>query len=189
MHANSCANYCHENASPPYMATDTPSLYVDVWHWKAARTNPMGFADDQHLQSVVDYSSSEVTGRRADEGTSTYMNNGDIAPLFAPADGGLYITSDNIIPFDENADWKAGDTIPGYVLRAPDGSRADVMAKGTYKDGVWTLEITRAKTTSDSVGDQAILDDGSYMVSVAIWDNDHGDKHYKSPMNQVTFSR
>ena len=185
----SCVQFCHEYANPPYMATNSPDDYAEVWHWKAARTNPMGYADDQFIQNVVDSSSGETTGRRSDSGSSSYAANGDAAPEFMPSDGGLFITPDNAAPFNQAAGWKAGDTIPGYILRNPSGSRADVSARGIHKNGRWTLEMSRAKITSGSSEDMAILDGGSYNFSVAIWDNAHEDAHYKSPVQIISFSR
>lgn len=38
--------------------------------------------------------------------------------------------------------WRAGDTVPGYVLREPSGSAADVEAKGELSDGWWKLEVS-----------------------------------------------
>jgi len=37
--------------------------------------------------------------------------------------------------------WKNGDTVPGYVLAQPSGSRADVEAKAQMWDNYWALEL------------------------------------------------
>jgi hypothetical protein len=46
-----------------------------------------------------------------------------------------------ISPTDER--WNVGDRVPGYVHRAALGSAADVLGRGAWEDGEWTLEVRR----------------------------------------------
>ena len=43
----------------------------------------------------------------------------------------------------------AGDTVTKYENREPTGSRADIRAKGAWRDGVWTVEMARRLDTGN----------------------------------------
>ncbi len=51
---DSCQAACHipANASRSVMATVSPGETLDVWHWKATRTNPDCWADDQWIDDT-----------------------------------------------------------------------------------------------------------------------------------------
>ena len=70
-----------------------------------------------------------------------------------------------------------GAIIPGYVLRAPSGSRADVRARGTFSKGRWTVVFTRPLTTAFPGEDRQFegLPTGTtYRFGVAVLDNTGG---------------
>jgi hypothetical protein len=48
--AKGCSILCHEEGK--YMKTSAPGERGDVWHWKAQRSNPVGYADDQMLTDI-----------------------------------------------------------------------------------------------------------------------------------------
>jgi hypothetical protein len=82
------------------------------------------------------------------------------------------IREQNAVPFDANAGWKAGDMVPDYLLSATDatGSAADNKATGVWKDGMWTVVITRPLGLAN--GDDKALKDGSaYNVGFAVHDD------------------
>lgn len=108
---------------------------ADIWYWKAHRSDPQGFADDK-FQQLFNYpmkNSFEVTSksgqkmyirREGDAGHSTYKTQ-------------IYVDNE-------------GDVLERYTLREPDSSRADVRAKGVWKDGRWTIEFARALVTGNA---------------------------------------
>ena len=107
---------------------------ADIWYWKAGRSDPQGFADDkiQRLFSLSMKGTFEVTSksgkkmyilRQGDAGKSTYKTQ-------------IYIDYE-------------GDMVHRYILRQPKSSRADVKAKGVWKDGRWTIEFARALVTGN----------------------------------------
>ena len=50
-----CRVACHEKKGEDgSMATNGPKEFGDLWHWQAQRTNPAGYADDQHIVLVDD---------------------------------------------------------------------------------------------------------------------------------------
>jgi hypothetical protein len=108
---------------------------ADIWYWKSCRTDPQGFADDK-IQRLFNYpvkNSFEVTSksgqkmhiqRLGDTGRSTYKTN-------------IFIDY-------------VGDIVQRYTLRQPQSSRADIKAKGVWKDGSWTIEFARSLFTGNS---------------------------------------
>ncbi len=107
---------------------------ADIWYWKSARTDHAGFADDKsHIYSDLPLQSGRrmvsKSGRRfyllrkGDEGRSAYKSR-------SPAD------------FES-------ERMSGYIFRAPEGSRADVRAKGHWSNGWWTVEFARDLATGN----------------------------------------
>ncbi len=160
-----CAVYCHVG-NPDWdvthdsrMGTNNPGETIDVWHWKAHRTNPTNRAEDKHWVDLtgadeITYEGKQVLKTRladagdgfdsgnAEAGLPKYMDKNDpganVDFLFADA-----------VPFDPNANWSDGDTIPGYILKEGTGSRADVVAVSSYSNGIWIVEFQRSLITDN----------------------------------------
>ncbi len=161
-----CAVYCHVG-NPDWdvthdsrMGTNNPGETIDVWHWKAARTNPKGHADDKHwvdlteadeivyegetvLKTRLADSGSGFDSGNADAGLPKYMHKND------PGANVDFLFTEDAVTFDPNADWSDGDTIPGYVLKEGSGSRADVVTMATYSGGTWVVEFKRSLATNN----------------------------------------
>ncbi|MFQ5607236.1 MAG: ethylbenzene dehydrogenase-related protein [Candidatus Zixiibacteriota bacterium] len=174
-----CATMCHQPTAG-LMATSGGG-HVDVWHWKAARTNPAGFLDDKWWDGVGRGSDAKVT--------SGYTDNLDLiagnTPQFMHSTGTAY-TGDFLfeadkVAFDGNLNW-TGLSIPYYVIDpAATGSRWEVAAKGVYAAGKWTLEMSRSFNTGNP--DDVVLGTGSVQVTVAITDNSGSQHSGSSPFN------
>jgi hypothetical protein len=106
---------------------------ADVWYWKANRTNPAGYSDDksQLLGSQPIKKSTELTstsgkarhlGRYSDAGKSDYTDLKTLTEY-------------------------QGDLVDRYPATTPEGSRADVHAKGSWNGGFRTIEYARALNT------------------------------------------
>jgi hypothetical protein len=155
--------------------------FVDLVQWRANRSNPIGGADDGY---VLEY-------RNFDKGKNHFASNMDNekkVPKFmydaakfktkaASADDigkrDHYLIKDvNAVPFDPNAGWKEGDMLPRYFLQPKDvtGSAADNKAAGTWKDGVWTVVITRPLGLAND-DDKAFKEGGVYTVGFAVHDD------------------
>lgn len=145
-----CAVACHGDMHPL-------KGKADFWHWKATRTDPVSYSDDQYGDS---------TGRSDDDGSSAYDDNGELpTPDFqAPNDPGanapfLYRNVSgklNAVPYS-SAGWKNGDELAAYLNKIPSGSRGDIHAKGKYNDATntWTVEFKRALNTGHA--DDAVI--------------------------------
>ena len=132
---------------------DPEPHHADIWFWKARRTNPSGYADDK-TQSV-----STKPGRDARKIQSAGKN----ALYFRrEADAG-------VAAFDEKlpVEYK-GDRLEKYVPQQPQGSRADVRAKGTWANGQWTIEFARKLDTKHD-DDQAFAPGGTYLFGVSCY--------------------
>lgn len=105
---------------------------ADVWYWKAARTNPAGYSDDKMHRLA------KTAGKKAKELTT---KNGKKRYLMRIGDQGKSASKKQLI-----VDYQ-GDIQDQYLSQAPSGSRADVKAKGVWKEGVWTIEFSRKLNT------------------------------------------
>lgn len=111
------------------------SYTADVWYWKANRTNPAGYADDKH-QILGDYPTEKATELQSATGKSRF--------LVRRSDTGKAAYKE----LKPNA--YQGDILDRYPKSTPEGSRADVEAKGHWKDGFWFIEFKRKLATGNS---------------------------------------
>ncbi|HCE42624.1 MAG TPA: hypothetical protein DET40_03650 [Lentisphaeria bacterium] len=111
---------------PVSLKSDASPEKADVWIWRAGRTDPAGFADDYSMPGK----------NLADDKT------GDGPAEFLPDQGLSCWFSRYFVSFTE-------DSVPRFYQRPPTGSAADVKAKGTWKEGVWTVEFCRKIKTGN----------------------------------------
>jgi len=97
---------------------------LDVWVWRAGRTDPAGSADDM-------FASIPWEGLPEDLSTPLPLQFDEGAPCWTQSHYGDF----------------AGETLPRFVQRTPSGSAGDLKAKGRWAAGLWTLEISRKKRT------------------------------------------
>ena len=171
--------------------------FLDLWHWRAHRSNPIARSDDQYI----------AEGRYGDSGAGPFSTNWDSDTrqpkmMLDPEKTGrnsiawtdlvegtlgfddlYYISEDLAVPFDPSLDWKDGDTIPRRLLRAGRGSRSDITVAGLgrWADGYWDVTLVRAMDTGNAGDDKALLDMGSYDVAMAVHRDATGSRwHYVS---------
>jgi len=135
---------------------------ADMWHWKASRSNPLGLAHDK----ATTISTQKLS--RAYRGTS---RSGTTIYITRPSDSGdkLY-RRQRFRRFVE-------DVMPKYkITEAPQGSVADVEAKGVWADGKWRLELRRKLDTGNP--DDIVFKLGEAIVGgLAIFDHSENDDH------------
>lgn len=106
----------------------------DVWHWKAGRTDPAGYSmDKSHRMTLKD-----PGGKRH----ATTLPDGTTVYILRPEDAGDSATEELPAPAGD-----AASPAPRYRARRPAGSAGNVLARGTWRDGWWTLELARALST------------------------------------------
>lgn len=113
------------------LTADTP-YKADVWYWKSHRTDHAGHADDK-FQVYSPVASQRAKKMRSKSGARFYLSrrgdDGDAAYHGALQDSFV------------------ADELQKYDLRSPTGSRADIRAKGAWKNGMWTVEFRRRLDT------------------------------------------
>ncbi|WP_243360768.1 ethylbenzene dehydrogenase-related protein [Fundidesulfovibrio terrae] len=131
----------HEDA--PYVA--------DEWYWKAHRSDHAGYADDKiQIYSVNPQPYAKPMLSRS--GKVFYLNR--------KGDEGQEAAETILYP------GYAGERVPKFRLVTPDGSRADIRAKGVWKDGRWTVSFAR-KLVTGNADDVAFSLDGAYPFGVS----------------------
>jgi hypothetical protein len=196
-----CAVVCHSPPDVPSkewkFATLTAAEKGDLWHWKAARSNPEHYADDGWLTVAGNPSGSyRETGRRADAGGGGDVNNEteDKAqprymqdPAKKPSAPGFLLYEEAVqIPAD--ALFKAGDVITYRMPTKPDGSRSNVQATGRYADGGWTVMLHRKLATG--YDDDVVFNPRKdYSFAMALFDDSGNDHSKATHAMTLTFGR
>ncbi len=159
---------------------------VDLWHWKAVRTNYMGLMDDNYIAEpdIVRAGHRRYTaGYQTDAKQSgSYTMNWQwyspqkVTPKRLPIDPkwindyqkpALRTATNGFLPWFDTAPYEAekdiypvGTLLPSilYTSNQFEGDRADVRAKAHWQDGIWSLEIFRQLNTG-SANDTVIEND------------------------------
>ena len=156
--------------------------FLDLWHWRSHRANPIGWSDDQFV----------LDRRRSDDGEGAASTNFDddleqpewmfdpdltgqyamswdrIQSLDYTLDDPYYLSEFNSVPFDPDHDWQDGDTIPRRFLTEPEGSRAAIFSQATIDNGRWTVELRRALDTGSPEDDKILEEFGRYDLAPAV---------------------
>ncbi|NGZ25782.1 MAG: hypothetical protein G8345_02705 [Magnetococcales bacterium] len=133
------------------LTSDTPNK-TDVWYWKANRTDPMGYADDK----MDIYSASSLPQSKkiiSKKGLLFYLVRlGDSGK--AAYDGAVY-------------DEFVKPEMPGFITQQPDGSRADIRAKGLWQNKIWSVEFAR-KLQTGHLDDVQLETNKTYAFGISI---------------------
>lgn len=165
-------------------ALKSSGAFLELMQWRAHRSNPVGMADDGY---VLEY-------RLFDAGKNPFVSNMDGQSkrpkfMFDAAKSGIkaltaadigkvgkpqvLVKGDNAVPFDPNAGWKEGDMLPQYYIARDEasGSAADnANAKGTWKDGAWTVVWARPLNLANA-DDKALKVGATVSVGIAVHDD------------------
>ncbi len=173
-----------------YTSDKTDPSIVDLWHWKAVRTNKMMMMDDNFFGAPVNIRPGKrryAAGYQTDPKVSGaykmnwlwYKPNG-VVPKRMPLDNAVlktkqnnlpkgqlwpYIDWDDINPYSAENDTAAIGSMLSSVLYATNsiqGDRADVRAFAQWHDGQWSLEFVR-ELVSDSKYDISLQE------NVCLW--------------------
>jgi hypothetical protein len=149
-----CSEYCHLGGGNAY-GYKTSDIPVDVWHWKATRTDPFGQVDDKHW--IAPPPETPTEGRVGDPKTAGgYEKN-----LLPEAEHPAYLPKElndmhhGVIPHEDAVEYdpslaenyEAGQKIAGIVASTVQGDRGDVLCQSKHADGRWTLYIRRKLDT------------------------------------------
>jgi len=146
----------------------------DVWHWKATRTNPQGFAMDRTHR----YTRAQWEGK----GKSHPARNDQPIWIARPEDAGDTVEKKQPAPATKGA-----EQVPQYLPGTPTGSAADVRAKGVWADGWWTLELER-KLDTGHADDTRFDPKRTYKMAVSTHDRT-GDMDKASGVIELSFGK
>ena len=191
-----CAVVCHvpagKTAKDGKFGTTSPAEKGDLWHWKAARSDPAGFADDTWLTQI----SEEKGGRKSDAGKGGDKKNmtaDKSKPMFMPAPGKKLAANDvllvaHAVEIKDYSGFKAGDTLTYRMPKNPEGSRADIKALSRHADGSWTVVLYRKLDTGYD-DDVAFNPRKKYNFAMALFDNSGDEDSYDSEVLMLQFAR
>ena len=140
-----CKVLCHSPEKEDKMYTNSPGERTDIWLWSAAITNPLGYADDYSLNntniSIKDetdkikrINAAHLVDNTGGGGKSFERNNAVDKPKWVPK-GGIsniqFLLAGNEVSFNSKG-IKKGDSVPGWCLSRPKGSRGDINSSCKY---------------------------------------------------------
>lgn len=190
-----CAVLCHSDNPDQkkwYYATNSNTERADLWHWKSYRSNPLGFADDGY----VVYNAESKSGRKSDPGSGGDSKNETEAkdkpkfrqdPSKSPSAKG-FLLEDEVAEIKDYSTFKAGDTLPYRILSKPSGSRGDIKAQGVYRDGGWTVLLSRKLDTGHD-DDVKFNTAKPQNFAIAVFDNSGDEASYNSGPLKLIFTK
>lgn len=191
-----CAVFCHnqsKNEKEWYFSVDTAREKADLWHWKAVRSNPVGFTEDGYLTTNPAQKPEEGRKRDSGEGKAKSNKTEDKSkPAFMQDPGkkasvpGSLLTTE-AVKITDYSSFKDGDVIPGYMVNpAWSGSFADVKTIGVWENGRWTVFMSRKLDTGNE-DDVQFNPRKKYPFGVAVFDNSHEHDSYNSEPLVLSF--
>lgn len=192
-----CAVLCHsesKNNKEWYYSVNSPKEKADLWHWKAVRSNPVGYAEDGY---VIDNPSKEPEkGRKRDAGDSTQAKSNitqdKLKPSHMQDPTKSASISDSLLDAEaleikDYSIFKEGDEIPGYMLyKEWKDSFGDIPTAGVWKDGKWTVMMKRKLQTGYD-DDVQFNTKKQYPFGVAVFDDKGGEDSYDSDPLKLQF--
>jgi hypothetical protein len=192
-----CAVLCHsesKNNKEWYYSVNSQREKADLWHWKAVRSNPVGYSEDGYV--IANPSKEPEKGRKRDAGSDTKAKSNRTKDKSGPAymqdsaklpsiPGSLLVAQ--AVEIKDSSIFKEGDEIPGYMLYTNwKDSFADLKTKGVWKNGKWTVMMSRKLQTGydDDVQFNARK---KYPFGLAVFDNEHNEDSYDSDPLKLQF--
>jgi hypothetical protein len=192
-----CAVLCHnesKNEKEWYYAVSSVKEKADMWHWESVRSNPVGYAEDGYV--AFNATKEPEKGRKRDAGNATKAKNNRTKDKSGPAYmqdpsksasimGTLLVSQ--AVEIKDNAGFKDGDEIPGYMLNTGwKDSFADVKAKGAWQNGKWTVMMSRKLETGYD-DDIQFNTRKKYPFSLAVFDNSGAHDSYNAEPLKLEF--
>ncbi len=192
-----CAVVCHvpagaANAKDGKFGTKSTAEKGDLWHWKAARSDPAGFADDTWVTVI----SEKKGGRKGDAGKggdTKNMTEDKSMPKYMLAPGNKLAKNDILLAshtseIKDYSVFKAGDMLTYRMPKMPEGSRADIKAVTRYANGSWTVMLYRQLDTGHD-DDVAFNPRKKYNFAMALFDDSGDEDSYDSEVLSLQFGR
>lgn len=192
-----CAVACHvpqgaPNAKEGKFGTASEAEKGDLWHWKAARSDPAGFADDTWLGKT----DMKKSGRKSDSGKGgdkSNMTDDKTRPRYMLAPGkelakNNILLASHAVEISDYSVFKSGDIITYRMPNMPEGSGADIKAVSRWANGQWTVMLYRQLETGHD-DDVAFNPKKNYNFAMALFDDSGDENSYDSETITLEFSR
>jgi hypothetical protein len=131
---------------------------ADIWYWKARRTNLSGYADDK-WQGLSHQAHKEARKVSSSKHGTLYLRR--------VGDTGQSAYKETLVYEYQ------GNVVPKFYPRQPQGSRADISAKGVWHDGRWSIEFARRLNTGNR-DDMLFSPGGVYLFAVSCYEMANG---------------
>jgi hypothetical protein len=173
-----CTVVCHvpkgaPNAKDGKFGTSSAAEKGDLWHWKGARSDPAGVADDTWVTMI----SEKKGGRKGDAGSGGKKLGKH----------GILLAADAVEIADYSV-FQAGDVVTYRMPKAAAGSRGDIKAVSSYADGGWTVMLHRKLDTGNE-DDVAFNPRKKYSFAMALFDNSGDEDSYDSEVMTLQFKK
>ncbi len=159
--------------------------FVDLMQWRAARSNPVGMADDGYVFEYRLFDAGKkmftwnvdkktMTPKFMFDAGKVGMKSLNVEDIGDPTKPFAVIREENAVPYDPNAGWKKGDVLPGRLVSRVDakGSAADNNdVKGVWENGSWTVTWRRKMNTGHPEDDKILQEGKSYTFGFAVHDD------------------
>jgi hypothetical protein len=192
-----CTVVCHvpkgaPNAKDGKFGTSSAAEKGDLWHWKAARSDPAGVADDTWITII----SEKKGGRKSDAGSGGDKKNrteDKSKPRYTLAPGkklgkhGILLAADAVEISDYSV-FQAGDVITDRMPKKAEGSRGDIKAVSRYGYGGWTVMLHRKLDTGND-DDVAFNPRKKYSFAMALFDDSGDEDSYDSEVITLQFKK
>lgn len=192
-----CAVLCHnesKNSKEWYFSVNSSKEKADLWHWKAVRSNPVGYTEDGYM---IDNPSKEPEkGRKRDAGENAKAKDNRTKDKSKPAyiqdpskpasiPGSLLVAE--AVEIKDYSIFKEGDEIPSQLLYTEwKDSFGDITSTGVWKDGKWTVMMKRKLETGYD-DDVQFNTQKQYPFGIAVFDNSIYEHSYDSEPLKLQF--
>jgi ethylbenzene dehydrogenase len=181
--ANGCFMLCHVGEAKPYgnKYTANEGELGDIWHMKSVRGGYIGQTDNQYVDHTrYDKVKAKDAGRKSDpktgggyadvklvDGKPEFMSKGARA---ANKGGTYWIREEDKTAFDDGK-FASGDEVASILVSKFTGERGAIDTAMGYKDGSYTVVMSRKLVTPGKFDVQFASLDAEYPFGVAAFDN------------------
>lgn len=176
--------------------------FLDLWQWRAHRSNPIGYADNGYVlhyrlnsegQSM--FATNEITDEHTGETRPEYMFDAEqvghraltwdaLLERAYSQDDAYYLSEATAVAFDPEHEWQEGDVLPYRRLQTPSGSRGAIKAQGRYADGYWRVTLTRTLDSPNPSDSKTLAPGELYHVAFAVHHGGVGARHHRVSLPQ-----
>lgn len=154
--------------------------FLDMWMWRAARSGPIGYADDAFVLEYRfgDKGRGMFVENPLEQGRPRYVYDAGKVGFHAVPEARLgellprapLVEGETAAPPAPNAGFAPGDLVSRRLLRTPEGSRADILANSRWERGRWVLELRR-KLDTGQPDDKRLVPGRAYTIGIAVFDD------------------